>query len=104
MLDWEPERFFEQGIVAMSRAATVDASTGGANSRDANSRDANSGHVSDPSARSLYDKLEDRILARDQVGASESYYALLRSGRPLTEMLRQAVRIHGPYTHVPYHE
>ena len=58
----------------------------------------------DPSARALYDKLEDRVLARDQVGASESYYDLVRSGRPLTEMLREAVRIHGPYTHVPYHE
>src|SRR5260370_1690593 len=57
-----------------------------------------------PPARALYDKLEDRILARDQVGASESYYDLARSGRPLAEMLREAVRIHGPYTHVPYHE
>ena len=26
------------------------------------------------------------------------------SGRPLPEMLREAVRIHAPYTHVPYHE
>src|SRR5690348_14112306 len=58
----------------------------------------------DPSAHALYDKLEDRILARDQVGASETYYELARGGRPLPEMLREAVRIHGPYTHVPYHE
>jgi hypothetical protein len=57
-----------------------------------------------PSARALYDKLEDRVLARDQVGASECYYDLVRDGRPLPEMLREAVRIHGPYTHVPYHE
>ena len=56
------------------------------------------------SARALYDKLEDRVLARDQVGASECYYDLVRAGRPLPEMLREAVRIHGPYTHVPYHE
>ena len=56
------------------------------------------------SAHALYDKLEDRILARDQVGASECYYDLVREGRPLPEMLREAVRIHGPYTHVPYHE
>jgi hypothetical protein len=28
----------------------------------------------------------------------------VRDGRPLPEMLREAVRIHGPYTHVPYHE
>ena len=58
----------------------------------------------DASARARYDKLEDRVLARDQVGASESYYDLVRDGRPLPEMLREAVRIHGPYTHVPYHE
>ena len=58
----------------------------------------------DPSARALYDRLEDRILARDQIGASETYYDLARGGRPLPEMLREAVRIHGPYTHVPYHE
>jgi len=56
------------------------------------------------SARALYKKLEDRVLARDQVGASECYYDLVRDGRPLPEMLREAVRIHGPYTHVPYHE
>lgn len=78
------QRLLEQGIVAMSLAAAV--------------------NDQGPSARALYDKLEDRILARDQVGASESYYDLVRDGRPLPEMLREAVRIHGPYTHVPYHE
>jgi hypothetical protein len=57
-----------------------------------------------PSTRALYEKLEDRILDRDQVGSAEAYYDLVRGGRPLTEMLREAVRIHGPYTHVPYHE
>src|SRR6201986_345435 len=62
--------------------------------------------VNDPgaSARALYEKLGDRVLARDQVGASECYYDLVRNGRPLPEMLREAVRIHGPFTHVPYHE
>src|ERR1700760_3999570 len=55
-------------------------------------------------ARALYDKLEERVLARDQKGASEIYYGLVKSGRPLPEVLREAVRIHGPYTHVPYHE
>ena len=35
--------------------------------------------------RSLYHSLEDRILARDQVGASEAYYGLVRAGRPLPE-------------------
>jgi hypothetical protein len=54
--------------------------------------------------QSLYDDLEAHILARDQVGASEVYYDLLRAGRPLTELLSEAVRIHAPYTHVPYHE
>src|SRR2546421_1652040 len=77
-------RGFAQGIIAMPLAAAVD--------------------TQGPSTRALYDKLEDRILARDQVGASESYYDLVRDGQPLTEMLREAVRIHGPYTHVPYHE
>jgi hypothetical protein len=52
----------------------------------------------------LYAALEERVLDRDQKGASEIYYKLVKSGRPLTEMLREAVRIHGPYTHVPYHE
>ena len=52
----------------------------------------------------LYDRLEDRILARDQVGASLVYYDLVKAGRPLNEMIAEAVRIHAPYTHVPYHE
>jgi hypothetical protein len=54
--------------------------------------------------RGLYDRMEERIMARDQHGASEICYDIVRAGRPLTEMLAQAVRIHGPYTHVPYHE
>lgn len=55
-------------------------------------------------ADSRYAALEERIMARDQKGASEIYYGLVRDGRPITEMLREAVRIHAPYTHVPYHE
>jgi len=43
-------------------------------------------------------------MARDQKGASDAYYRLAKEGRPLVEMLREAVRIHAPYTHVPYHE
>src|SRR3984885_16249845 len=54
--------------------------------------------------QALYASLEERVLARDQVGASKVYYELLRAGRPLPEMLGEAVRIHAPYTHVPYHE
>lgn len=55
-------------------------------------------------AARLYDRLEDRILARDQVGASVVYYDLVKSGRPLNEIMAEGVRIHAPYTHVPYHE
>ncbi len=52
----------------------------------------------------LYGELEDRLLARDQVGGSRVYYELLQRGRPLPEIMAQAVRIHAPYTHVPYHQ
>jgi hypothetical protein len=55
-------------------------------------------------ASALYAALEERILDRDQVRASAIYYDLLRARRPLTEMLAEIVRIHAPYTHVPYHE
>ena len=55
-------------------------------------------------AATLYSKLEERIMARDQVGASQVYYDLVRAGRPLAEMVAEGVRIHAPYTHVPYHE
>jgi len=54
--------------------------------------------------RALYEQLEERVLARDQVGASETYYSLLRAERPLSEIVAAGVRIHAPYTHVPYHE
>src|ERR1700693_4039933 len=57
-----------------------------------------------PKPEALYGKLEDRILARDQKGASEVYYDLVRNHRPMTEIIAEAVRIHAPYTHVPYHE
>src|SRR6201985_1785048 len=55
-------------------------------------------------AAPLYREPEDRTLARDQEGASRVYYELLRRGRPLTEIMAEAVRIHAPYTHVPYHQ
>src|SRR5437764_5208831 len=57
-----------------------------------------------PKPEALYGKLEDRILARDQKGASEVYYELVRQRRPLNEILAEGGRIHAPYTHVPYHE
>jgi hypothetical protein len=52
----------------------------------------------------LYERLQERVLDRDQVGASGVFYDLIRAGRPLPEMLRETVRIHAPYTHVPYHQ
>ena len=55
-------------------------------------------------AARLYSELEERLLARDQVGGSQIYYQLLRQGRPLTEIMGEAVRVHAPYTHVPYHQ
>ena len=55
-------------------------------------------------AGGLYAKLEERILARDQIGASLVFYDLVRAGRPRTEILQETVRIHAPYTHVPYHQ
>jgi len=52
----------------------------------------------------LYATMEERMLMRDQKGASEMFYAAARAGRPLAEIIRECVRIHAPYTHVPYHE
>jgi hypothetical protein len=51
-----------------------------------------------------YARLEERILARDQLGASQVLYELMRQKRPATEITRETVRIHAPYTHVPYHQ
>ena len=52
----------------------------------------------------LYDRLEETVLDRDQVGASKVYYDLVRAERPLAEIVRETTRIHAPYTHVPYHQ
>ena len=60
--------------------------------------------ASAPKPEALYGRLEDRILARDQKGASDAYYELVRQRRPATEIIAETVRIHAPYTHVPYHE
>jgi hypothetical protein len=51
-----------------------------------------------------YVRLEERIIARDQRGASDVLYALLKEGRSVTEITRETVRIHAPYIHVPYHQ
>jgi hypothetical protein len=51
-----------------------------------------------------YARLEDRIIARDQKGASDVLYGLFKQSRPVTEILRETIRIHAPYTNVPYHQ
>lgn len=51
-----------------------------------------------------YARLEERILARDQIGAAQVLYGLLKQGRPITEIVGETVRMHAPYTHVPYHQ
>jgi hypothetical protein len=51
-----------------------------------------------------YARLEERILARDQAGAADVFYDIIKAGRPDTEMVGELVRIHAPYTHVPYHQ
>ena len=60
--------------------------------------------VNSPKPDALYAKLEERILDRDQKGASDVYYELVKQRRPMREIIGEAVRIHAPYTHVPYHE
>jgi hypothetical protein len=51
-----------------------------------------------------YARLEERILARDQRGAADILYSLAHDGCSVPELLYQAVRIHAPYTHVPFHQ
>src|SRR5439155_23018315 len=51
-----------------------------------------------------YAQLQERILLRDQQGASDVFFGLVKQGRPLNELLLETVRIHAPYTHVPYHQ
>jgi len=51
-----------------------------------------------------YAALEERVLARDQVGASRVFYDLVKAGRPVPELVRETVRIHAPYTFVPFHQ
>ena len=55
-------------------------------------------------AAPLYAKLEERIMARDSKGASDVYYDLVKAKRPFKEIMGEGVRIHAPYTHVPYHQ
>ncbi len=55
-------------------------------------------------ATQRYAEWEERILARDQIGASEVFYGLAQDDRPFGEIVGELVRIHAPYTHVPYHQ
>src|SRR4029450_7516204 len=57
-----------------------------------------------PEISSAYARLEEKILERDQAGASDIFYDLVRARVPIPELVGQIVRIHGPYTHVPYHQ
>lgn len=58
----------------------------------------------DRSTAAGYERLEDKILSRDQTGAAEAFFDLLKTDRPPTELARELVRIHAPYTFVPYHQ
>jgi hypothetical protein len=60
--------------------------------------------ATEPIPTADYARLEERIIARDQRGASQTLYALMKQGRPITEITRETVRIHAPYTNVPYHQ
>ena len=51
-----------------------------------------------------YARLEERIVARDQKGASDALYGLIKDGRSVADITRETVRIHAPYTNVPYHQ
>ena len=51
-----------------------------------------------------YALLNERMLDRDQVGASLVFYDLVKAGRPVDELVRETVRIHAPFTHVPFHQ
>ena len=57
-----------------------------------------------PEISTAYARLEDKILERDQKAASDIFYDLVRAQVPLAELAGQIVRIHAPYTHVPYHQ
>src|SRR5438445_11260540 len=57
-----------------------------------------------PEVTDSYARLEEKVLERDQRGASQIFYDLVRAGRPLPQLVREVVRIHAPYTHLPYHQ
>ena len=60
--------------------------------------------ITDSQTRTQYERLRDHVMQRDQPGATAVTYDLIRAGRATTEILSETVRIHAPYTHVPYHQ
>ena len=60
--------------------------------------------TSDRETTATYARMEEKILERDQVGTSDALYDLIRARRPLTEILTETVRMHAPYTFMPYHQ
>ena len=58
----------------------------------------------DRQAVSAYARLEEKTISRDQVGAGDAFCDLVKMDRPPTELVRELVRIHAPYTFVPYHQ
>src|SRR5437879_5565813 len=61
-------------------------------------------NAADAGTARAYADLEERILSRDQIGAGEIFYDLAKARRPVPELVGELVRIHAPYTHVPYHQ
>ncbi len=60
--------------------------------------------ITDRETEAKYARLREKVLERDQPGASAVTYELVKDGRSTTEILSETVRIHAPYTHVPYHQ
>ena len=48
--------------------------------------------VNESAPAAEYARLEERIIARDQTGASDVLYRLMKQGRPLTEITRASTR------------
>src|SRR2546427_11458369 len=55
-----------------------------------------------PEVTDSYARLEEKVLERDQRGASQILYDLVRADRPLPELVREIVRFHAHYWHLPY--
>ena len=60
--------------------------------------------ITDRETVGKYEQLRERVIERDSAGASAVTFDLIQDGRSTTEILSETVRIHAPYTHVPYHQ